>query len=88
MSNPWVNQQNLPPDFDGWVRVNPWPIQPDGYQPNPTHPTSLIVTSGITKVDANGQSPISFRDLFIVIFINKSLPSEVLLLQNFFLFRL
>jgi hypothetical protein len=34
------------------------------------------VTSGATKEEANGQLPISFGDLPIVIFIHKLLPIE------------
>ena len=38
--------------------------------------------SGVTRGEANGQLPISFGDLPIVIFISKFLPIEILLFQS------
>ncbi len=47
------------------------------------------ISSGATKGEANGQLPISFRDLSIEIFIIKFVPTEVLLSQNYlFIFEL
>jgi hypothetical protein len=45
--------------------------------------------SGVTKGEANGQLPISFGGLPIVIFISKFLPIEIFLFQNcLFIFEL
>jgi hypothetical protein len=49
----------------------------------------LITISGVFNGESNGQLPISFGDLLILIFISKFLPIEILLLHNcLFIFEL
>jgi hypothetical protein len=48
----------------------------------------ILLYSGATRGEANGQLPISFGGSPIVNFISKLLPIEILLFQNFlFIFK-